>query len=29
MNTPLNPELHKNSVIGFFFKVKNSKLDNK
>ena len=29
MNTPLNPELNKNSVIGFFFKVKNSKLDNK
>ena len=28
MNTPQNPKLHKHSVMRFYFKVKNSKLNN-
>lgn len=29
MNTQQNPQLHKHSVMRFYFKVKNSKLSNK
>lgn len=28
MNTPQKPQLHKHSVMRFYFKVKNSKLNN-